>query len=221
MSKEDRPKNTRKGGKLIEHTFLLSLITMEGFEDLRPFWAFFNGKKRVLEVGQKSTDPLIYRPKKNWCCHIGDTKQTQDHNVHGTKLNGSRSGQQYAQNNQVMIEASNALLGDHVEMPPSAVVLVEYCHFSLPNVQVHPRRAADGIQTGGLSASDATSCSFSFGVGNCVASGSGKIIGGTSLCNFDLGVTRKFSNSLSRVLTHPVYRPVTTLTKGLKKLLRR
>jgi hypothetical protein len=32
---------------------------------------------------------------------------------------------------------------------------------SLPNVQVHPRRAADGIQTGGLSASDETPCSDS------------------------------------------------------------
>jgi hypothetical protein len=60
---------------------------------------------------------------------------------------------------------TSSALTDAMQLPSAVYMLYVFmyciCGNSSTNVQVHPRRAADGIQTGGLSASDETPCSDS------------------------------------------------------------
>ena len=133
MTKENSPKYARISCGLVKCSLLLKCVTVKRLENVRPLTCLFKLVKRVFEVGQKTADTLVQSPKKNRRGHIGDTKKPQYNSVHGAELNRGRSGQQNAKNNQVMIEARNALLRDHVEMSPGGIVLLEYGHLFLHN----------------------------------------------------------------------------------------
>ncbi|MGJ8643761.1 MAG: hypothetical protein ACSHX9_10165 [Luteolibacter sp.] len=130
MSEKDRPENKRKGGNSIEPSLLLSCIAMKGLENLRPLRRRFYCKKRVFEISEKSAYTFINAPEKHWSRHVRDAEQSQYDHMHGPQLYRRRSGQQNAQHDQVMIKTSDTLLGYHVEVPPSAVVLLQNGHLS-------------------------------------------------------------------------------------------
>lgn len=108
---------------------------MKRSENGRPITRLLKLVKRVFEVSQKAANAFVECPEKNRRGHIGNTKQPQYDCVHGAELNRRRSRQQNAENNQVMVEARNALLGDHVKVSPRAVVLFKYGHLFLHNVK--------------------------------------------------------------------------------------
>ena len=133
MTKENSPKHARISCGLVKYSLLLKRVTMKRLENCRPLTCLFKLVKRIFEVSQKTANTLVQSPEKNRRCHISDTKKPQYNRVHWAELNRSRSGQQNAKNNQVMIEAGNSLLRDHVEMPPSGIVLLKDGHLFLHN----------------------------------------------------------------------------------------
>ena len=101
---------------------------MERLENCGPVTRLFKLVKSVFEVGEKPTNSLVQCPKENGRGHVRYTEQPKNYRVHWTELDCRRSGQQHTKDDQVMIEAGNTLLGNHVEVPPCAVVLFKNSH---------------------------------------------------------------------------------------------
>lgn len=128
MNKEQRPEYACVGGGLVEKPTLLSLVPVKWLEIIRPLVVFFNVEKGIFKVCKQPVDPLVKTPEQNGSNHVGHSKRRQNHLVHWSELHGSRGCQQHAKHDQVMIETGDALLGNHVEVPKCAVVLVKNGH---------------------------------------------------------------------------------------------
>ncbi len=107
---------------------LLSLVPVKRLEAVGPILRLFNVEQGIFKVGEQPVDSLVKTPEQDRGNHISSPERCQNQLVHRTKLYGSRGSQQHAKNDQVVIEAGNALLGNHVEMPKRAVVLIENGH---------------------------------------------------------------------------------------------
>jgi hypothetical protein len=130
MNSKQRPEDPRVSGSLVEGVRLLSIIPMKWLKNLWPPFCGLKRYKRVLQIAQEAADPSIETPKQDRCSHTRRANQAKNYRVHGTELYRRRSGQQNAKNDQVMIEAGNTLLGNHVEVPPSAVILFKCGHLN-------------------------------------------------------------------------------------------
>ena len=128
MNKEQRPKDTSIRCGLVEERHLLSFVAVERFEYVRPPICRLKGVEGVFEIVQEPTYPPIEAPEKNRSNHASGPNQPENHRVHGAKFNRGRCGEQNTKHNKIVIETSDPLIGYHVEMPPSTVVLFKDRH---------------------------------------------------------------------------------------------
>ncbi len=133
MNNEEREKHPRVSCGFIENPILFAIIPMKRLKNIRPSIRLLNLKQCFFEVSKEASNTRIKSPEKDRSDYVSGPKHHQNNSVHRAEFYGSRSSQQNAQNNEVMIETGDALFGDHIEMLPRSVVLFYYGHIVLQN----------------------------------------------------------------------------------------